>query len=334
MATELKKVVTESFDGAAPAKVDRDKGVIHDVLVLGPKSRNGIEYPSTVREAAVEVLNNKRVNLSHSKAVDPTTGKLYAVRAVDYDRRLGKVMNLRNTDTGVRGDLKVLKSHPFTATLFEAAEEMPEAFGLSPVMEVAYSKGDPEICLRVLDCSSVDIVTDGGTVKSLYEEAPAMEEEAAGEELEGEAHHLEDEEVDEIACLHKILNLVDEFLDGKGKLAPQEAGKRFTDHLKDHAKKYHGKEEEEPKEEEAAKEEEYRALKAEKDSRLVMEEHAVPFDKDLLAVLVELPSKEARTKHVLSVKRAALIAQEQRGDPKPPPAAPAGNDWAKRLRSR
>lgn len=249
MSDKAKLLVEEV--AAKPGRVDADKGILHDVLLLGTESRNNVKYPDQTRNDAIPLFEGAKINLSHPAKRDKTA----LAESVPWDRRFGKAFNVRNTPEGIRGDVKVLKAHPFTKTLLESAQEMPEMFGFSPVMLGVTTPADTdgmETCISIKRVRSVDVVTDPGTTRSLFEEAeaPAAEEEAAQEEaeLDPAGKHVE-------ALMLAIQGEVESFL--AEQLDASEVGGRVTKHLKHHAKMHHDAkdDEEEEAKEEGAKEE-------------------------------------------------------------------------------
>ena len=248
--SDTTKVLIEEIYGT-PSRVDIENGILHDCLLLGAESRNGTRYPQETRDAALSMFEGAKVNLSHPSKRD----KQALIEAVTWDRRYGKAMNCRNTPEGIRGDVKVLKSHNFTKTLMEAAQEMPEMFGFSPVMVGVCSPTDAtgvETCVRIKKVKSVDIVTDPGTTKSLWEDADmdkllTEEEKKEDPKLhEDELHELEDIEQELKTLIEQVTTeLVDFHHEHKDH---EQASSRIGQHLKHHAKMHlKGKEEAEEK---------------------------------------------------------------------------------------
>lgn len=314
MITKLKRLV-ESYTGKV--RVDREAGIIYDVLMLGTESRNGITYPDSTRAAAVPLFEGLKANLSHGD--DRTMKGLRRPR--DFQVRIGKYKDVRNTPDGIRGNLKVLKSHPWANVLFDAAEEDADMFSLSPVMVgMVNETTNPNVCVKIKEARSVDIVTDGGTTKSLFEEM---------EEAEGEAEPAEEREATAAehyaeACRKAVLEIVDSALDGE--VTPEEAAKSIKEHLKTHLK-MHGKEEEaEPgdTEEEAEIKEQLRVLKVEKECHLLIEEYDMTADsKELIPLLSELPTRDARVKHLRFLKNGKLVKKPKSATTNPNPTEPS-----------
>ncbi len=140
-------------------KVDKDAGIVRDVLVCGTESANGRRYPwGAGLTCDPAVYEGRPVNCDHGKAAT-------------VDRRLGWLANVRvGPDGRPRADLHVLTSHPMAARVLEAAERNPALFGLSHVA-VARTRMDKgtEVIEAIQSVESVDLVAEPATTKSLYE---------------------------------------------------------------------------------------------------------------------------------------------------------------------
>jgi len=84
---------------------------------------------------------------------------------------LGKFINTRFVaGEGVVGDLKYLKTVPFSATFVEACEEMPDVWGFSPILDGAYEVKDGiQYVTEIVNVKCVDLVRNPATTKSLAE---------------------------------------------------------------------------------------------------------------------------------------------------------------------
>jgi hypothetical protein len=144
-------------------RIDAEKGIIHDVRILGPKSANGRVYtPEAIRNA---------VGLYESRAVFTDHPKRSASRE---DRpikdKIGWLQNVREHDSGLNGDLHILKSHSLAATILEAAERAPNQFGLSHNAEGRTVQRDGKTFVEEIKAvRSVDIVSDPATTRGLFE---------------------------------------------------------------------------------------------------------------------------------------------------------------------
>lgn len=154
-----------------PHKVDREQGIIYGVKVVGKSSPNthgvrnveGTDYTEQALKGAISLYEGIKVNVDH-----PSREKPNADRSA-YDR-IGKLVNVRIEEGELYADLKLLTKHPLAERLMEAAEKMPDCFGLS---HNGYGKGavkgDRYVITEIPEVRSVDVVADAGTVSSLFE---------------------------------------------------------------------------------------------------------------------------------------------------------------------
>lgn len=161
----MKKEFVENVTNASGSlKVDRKHGVIRNVKVLGLVSENGRRYlPEAVKEAA-DLYEGVRVNVDHPE------GKPTDQRSA-YDR-FGKLENIRWVEgEGLYGDLVFLRSHPMAERICEAAERMPDVFGLSHNAggDGDYDKDGVFVVKNIVEVRHVDLVADPATTKSLQE---------------------------------------------------------------------------------------------------------------------------------------------------------------------
>jgi len=154
----------------APAalKVDRDAGVIRGVRIIGAESLNGRTYsPQAIRDAAKH-YEGVSCNIDHSSDNRDANGGSSERSIRDF---FGNFREVTCTDTEATGDLHYLKSHPLAEQICEAAERMPNNFGLSHVATgVAEEVSEGRIVVEsISEVSSVDLVTRPATNKGLFE---------------------------------------------------------------------------------------------------------------------------------------------------------------------
>jgi hypothetical protein len=142
----------------ASTKVDREAGHIDGVLICGLQSRNGRDYPTSVLSRDFARYEGAAVNCDH--ADESTVG-----------RRLGWFSDVKpGADGRPRGRLNLLKSHPMSAAVFEAAERNPSLFGMSHVAVCGTRRiNGRETVESINKVLSIDLVADPATTKSLYE---------------------------------------------------------------------------------------------------------------------------------------------------------------------
>lgn len=151
-------VCVDLSEGAAPSRVDREAGVIKGVKLLGWTSQNGRTYdPAGVDPAMYE---GRAVNFNHHKGAGD--------RSV-YDR-FGRIANAVKRQDGLYGDLEYLRSHPYAESVAEAAERMPNVYGLSHTARGVEKRSlSGNTVEKVESVQSVDLVGDPATVAGLYE---------------------------------------------------------------------------------------------------------------------------------------------------------------------
>lgn len=174
--------LSESFQQTAPLRVDREKGIIFGVRVLGPVSRNrygvngvdGTEYSPGAHADARRMYEGMTVRLNH-------------VRDQGTERKVQEAFGvLRNATTALdngqpvtSADLHFLSTHEMGPRVCEDVEKKLGVFGLS---HEAYSgkervdKGRKKLVIESLTkVVSVDLVDGAATNRNLWEsqDAPA-----------------------------------------------------------------------------------------------------------------------------------------------------------------
>lgn len=154
-------------ESAQPARVDREKGIIYGVKILGKhsKNENGMrEYADEVLQHAPEIYEGMQTNYDH-----PELSQARADRK--FDDAAGVLRNVQLRDGEPYGDLHLLVSDPKAQKLLEAAEKMPDRFALSHNAdgEVVRSPDGRSIVRKLHRVRSVDVVHRGGTCNTLFE---------------------------------------------------------------------------------------------------------------------------------------------------------------------
>ena len=148
--------------GNAPHRVDREKGIIYGVKVCGLKSINGRRYLLEALRKATPLYEGVAVNVNHPKKPDDPR---------QTDDRFGRLINVRPGEDGLYADLEFLKSHPLAERICEAAERMPELFGLSHNAQGAgeNDKDGTFVVSEIVEVRSVDLVGEPATNRGIWE---------------------------------------------------------------------------------------------------------------------------------------------------------------------
>lgn len=142
--------------------VDRTKGIIRGVKILGPESRNGRTYSTCAMSQVAKLAEGASVHINHDKN-SPTDPPL--------ESKFGALRNVRLERDGVRGDLHCNMSHPMWEQIAEAAEKFPTNFGLSINANGSVNRdrdGRPVVD-DVDRLNSVDLVSSPATNSGLFE---------------------------------------------------------------------------------------------------------------------------------------------------------------------
>jgi len=179
----MRRPIHESVLSGRGIRVNREAGTIANVKILGLVSENGRQYLPAAIQAAKKLYEGVHVNIDHPK--DSPDQQRSA-----YDR-FGKLTRIRWVEgEGLYGDLVYLKTHPMAERICEAAERMPDAFGMSHNAqgEGEENKDGVFVVSKIVEVRHVDLVADPATTKSLSEskkmkKATAPIEEASSEDM-------------------------------------------------------------------------------------------------------------------------------------------------------
>lgn len=153
--------LTERVDsGGLRLSVDREKGVIPGVKILGLSSANGREYLPEALARAAQLYEGKAVNVDH---VDPNARRSYA-------DRIGRLAEIQVRADGLFGTLHFNPKHRLAEQLAWDAENAPGNLGLSHDASGRTSRrGKTVIVEEITAVRSVDLVADPATTKGLFE---------------------------------------------------------------------------------------------------------------------------------------------------------------------
>lgn len=150
------KVCRPGVDGYAGAYP-----VIKDVLLCGPASLNGRDYPASAFPAGKKLYEGKPVFLDHGNESKDR----------GYREKIGWIENERRRGDGMPiGDIAVKPTHREAESVLWDAEHKPDFAGMSHVAECEriYVRGREKI-ESVVNVESVDIVVSPATTKGFFE---------------------------------------------------------------------------------------------------------------------------------------------------------------------
>lgn len=141
--------------------VDREKGVIPGVKILGWESRNGRSYLQSGVAKAIPLYEGAKVNVDHAPSGNANRG---------YRDRIGKHINIRAEADGLYSDFQFNPKHALAEQLCWDAEHAPENVGFSHVVEAKVArKNGKAVVEEITKVISVDLVSDPATTKGLFE---------------------------------------------------------------------------------------------------------------------------------------------------------------------
>lgn len=140
-------------------RVDRERGLISGVKILGLESQNGRSYKPQALADAAKLYEGRPVNIDHVEG-----------RRRSYRDRIGRLANIQLREDGLYGDLLVNPKHPLTEQLLWDAENAPENVGLShDAQGRTVTRGGRVIVESIQSVRSVDLVAEPATTKGLFE---------------------------------------------------------------------------------------------------------------------------------------------------------------------
>lgn len=162
--TVQQETVIESLAGLN-VSVDREKGVIRGVKLIGFESKNRRYYPPEVLRAAVTKYEGAKVNVDHPPVNDPSRPRGVA-------DRIGVIKAARFVEgSGIHGDFHFNPKHALAEQIAWDAEHNPSAIGFSHNSLVTMGKRDKgrSYVAEVNDVKSVDLVADPATTNGVFE---------------------------------------------------------------------------------------------------------------------------------------------------------------------
>lgn len=165
----------------APLKIDKDKGIIYRVKVLGRFSRNshgaaeaenGTEYTLQAMKSELPLIEGRKVKTDHPP--DRTNpGKERTIDATFGVLRNCLIESDEHGDPAIWGDLHCLTTHPMYPRVLEDVEKQLGVYGLSHNAAASKERMDRDRGLLVIEeigiVRSVDLVDKPATNRNLWE---------------------------------------------------------------------------------------------------------------------------------------------------------------------
>jgi hypothetical protein len=157
----MSRVTFKEYAVSRPSRVDHTEGVIYDVRVCGQNSRNGRRYPESVLRAAAPLYEQCKVGSNHPD-------ELGSPRS--WADSLGWLEGIYLKDGALWArKLHVLKQHPYAALLLEMADKAGGRLIALSHNASGTGNEDGTIIESIDQVHSVDVVSDGATNKTLFE---------------------------------------------------------------------------------------------------------------------------------------------------------------------
>lgn len=163
-----KKPATETIQEYATSsglnpKVDRERGVISGVKLLGLSSKNGRTYEAAAVAKALPMYEGSKCNVNHSQGPR------------DYRDRLGVFANVHATNDGIYADLRLNPKHAVAEQLLWDAENSPGNVGFSHVIQGKTRRTNGQTVVEeIMSVESVDLVADPATTRGLFEQTDEL----------------------------------------------------------------------------------------------------------------------------------------------------------------
>ena len=161
----IEQIFEFSTSAGQSLRVDREKGVIFGVKILGLESKNRRSYPKETIVRAASLYEGAKVNVDHPTG-NPNSPRSYA-------DRMGSLRNVRvgSESQGMFADYHFNPKHALAEQLIWDAEHVPENVGFSHNVEAKTSRGTNghTIIEEITRVQSVDLVADPATTRGLFE---------------------------------------------------------------------------------------------------------------------------------------------------------------------
>lgn len=160
----------ESYDSPR-GRIDREKGIIYDVKILGKKSKNKREYTDDALDMGIPLYENCCIYIDHAIGVKRTNHGV--------DDHGGVFKNVTRRKDGLWANVHYNRASRAGALVLEAADRFPDKFGFSQHAIVdGYEVDGIKVIERIIKVKSVDLVKDPATTNGIFE--AIMEPEVMG----------------------------------------------------------------------------------------------------------------------------------------------------------
>lgn len=165
------RVIENAVFGVKPSKIDREKGVIPNVKILGPKSpTHNRRYTEEAIQGAVSLYESARVFINHP----PKDQRGFGPINRNIGERWGFIESPRvlkkEGKIGLFGNLRFNPDHAATNQILWHVENEPQNMGLSHVADgESVIEGAERVITKISEVYSVDLVDRAATNAGLFE---------------------------------------------------------------------------------------------------------------------------------------------------------------------
>jgi hypothetical protein len=147
-------------EATAGATIDRDNGIIKNMILLASESLNGRRYTDNCMNAAIPLFEGAQAYMDHGEDVNRSFRDL-----------VGGYSNVRFEEGKVKGDLLLICEDAVKEKIFNIAEKFPNLAGNSiDASGKYYREGQTDVVEELTVVNSIDIVTKPATTKGFFEE--------------------------------------------------------------------------------------------------------------------------------------------------------------------
>lgn len=171
------RLVEYARAGITAEKVDRERGVIRDVKLLGRSSTNNREYTPEARRKAVTLYEGCRVRIDH-KPEQTERSLLDGIGILKGIYEQGESVFAK--------EFVLIKSHPLFEFVMERAEKFPNTFGFSHDSHgvVQWNAGQAKV-IDLVSVDSVDLVEKPATNTGLFESHSSAPDFLSDDDVDG-----------------------------------------------------------------------------------------------------------------------------------------------------